>query len=174
MTANSELIQKAWAAINLEIMTSRAWALCFANEPDLKFNEYREIIFVVMLLNAVQPDGCILSCVQKKITNAYNLDSKTVTTKILRLVDDGFFIIEAHPKDRRKKCIRPTHKLIRLFDKYNQIVPSIVNEIRTQMTLIGTATSTLELEPILRFNITDLVRIGDDRLYEEKSLTHDE
>jgi DNA-binding MarR family transcriptional regulator len=155
MGQDLDLSSKIWAAINLETMKSRAWAYCFPNDPDLKFDEYRQVIFVVMFINAVQPGKCILSRVQKKIANAYNLDAKTVLTKIQRLVDDKFFEIQPHPEDKRMKCVRPTQKLVEAFEQYNTLVQKIVNELQKQMKSFRQIEDRLELEQLLRFNILD-------------------
>jgi DNA-binding MarR family transcriptional regulator len=168
MTSGTELIPRFWAAINLETMVSRAWSDCFPKCPDVRFDEYRQIVLLVLSYNAKQPMACTPSNVHKVICDNCLLDHKTVRARIQRLVDEKLFVLQPHPIDGRKKLIRPTAKLLEGIDKYNSMVTKIAGKIhsRTFTLKIGNVP---ELEEHLHFDIWDHVESKPDDFGEMES-----
>jgi DNA-binding MarR family transcriptional regulator len=162
MATGNDLVSAVWAAINLETMISRAWSDCFPKYPDLKFDEYRQIVLLVLLYAALHPMECTPSRVQKIISDNFLLDHKTVQARIQRLVDDKFLVVQSHPEDRRKKLIQPTDKLLVAFARFNGIILQIVLKMRAQMATAGKFENVNELDSHLHFNIFDYFKSESD------------
>lgn len=153
MLERAELLKNSWVAINLETMLSLSWAESFRSYHDLKFDEYKQIVYTVIAQCACYPQSCTLSHIQKTIANAYSIDQKTVATRIQRLVDENFLRVVAHPTDRRKKLVEPTDKLIVLFGKFSERAKSIVNHVHQQITTNPLSGAIQSLESDLYFDV---------------------
>lgn len=151
----SDLVRGIWAAFNFEKMTSDAWADCFQGFPDLRSDEYRKIVFIVLLLAVERPQDCTPSIVQKIISRRDMLDEKTVATRVKRLIDCKLLEMVPHSEDRRKRLIRPTGKLLAPLKQYSQLTLDIANEIVRQASAAGV--SHTDIDPDFRFNLLDFL-----------------
>ncbi|WP_027554443.1 MarR family winged helix-turn-helix transcriptional regulator [Bradyrhizobium sp. Cp5.3] len=149
----SDLVRGIWAAFNFEKMAADAWADCFQGFTDLRSDEYRKIVFIVVLLAVERPHECTPSTVQKIISRRDMLDEKTVATRVKRLIDCKLFEVVPHSKDKRKRVIRPTAKLLEPLKQYSQLTLDIANEIVRQAIAAGIPRT--DIDPEFRFNLLD-------------------
>jgi DNA-binding MarR family transcriptional regulator len=149
----ADIVNGIWAAFNYEKMSADAWANCFQRLPDLNSDEYRKIIFIVLLLYIERPNDCTPTVVQNIISRRDLLDPKTVATRIRRLIDCKLFEVAPHSSDKRKRLIRPTAKLIEPLKRYSAMTLGIAKEITNQASTAGIAHPIVN--PQLRFNLLE-------------------
>ncbi len=154
-TQRSDLIRGIWAAFNFENMAADAWADCFDGFPDLRSDEYRKIVFIVVLLAVERPNDCTHSTVQKIVSRREMLDEKTVATRVRRLIDSKLFEVVAHAGDKRKRLIRPTSRLLEPLKRYSALTLNIANEIARQASAAGISHS--DIDPHFRFNLLEVL-----------------
>lgn len=148
-----DFIDGIWSAINAENMAAKAWADCFSRYADLRSDEYRQIVFVVVLLFARRPNECTPSTIQRIISNRDMLDQKTVAARVQRLVDCKLFEITPHPADKRKKLIRPTTRLLEPLKRYSTLTLSIAHELLKQASAAGITPE--NIDPYFKFNLLE-------------------
>ncbi len=153
MPDGGKLALSVWPAINMETMLSRAWSDCFRGSRDLKGEQYRQIVNVVIFQNACGEEICTLGQLRKTIADAFSVDVKTVTHRIQRLESEEYLQISDHPKDRRKKLVRPTEKLVLAFERYSNHLVDIALEFRSQLDKLDRPRISADRNPALFFDL---------------------
>jgi DNA-binding MarR family transcriptional regulator len=149
----TDIVNGIWAAFNYETMSADAWSDCFQGFPDLNSDEYRKIVFIVVLLSIQRPNDCTPTVVQNIVSRRHLLDPKTVATRVKRLIDSKLFEIVPHSRDKRKRLIHPTAKLIEPLKRYSAMTLDIANEIARQASAAGISHPVVN--PQLRFNLLE-------------------
>jgi|SRR5579862_4082364 len=148
-----KLAASVWPAVNMETMLARAWSESFKNSRSLKFEDYRQIVNVVMMQNAFGDEICILGQLTKMIAGGFKIDPKTVTDRICSLKLEGYLEISVHPNDGRKKLVKPTEKLVEAFKRYSAYLVDIQQEFGSQLNRLDRPQISIDRNPNLYFDL---------------------
>jgi DNA-binding MarR family transcriptional regulator len=125
------LAEAIWPAINIEMMQSQAWSICFTGE--FRHDHYRQIVHVVFL-RATTSVPCVLGELRREVADAFQIDEKTVASRIEKMNKKGGLLhISDDLTDRRKRLVSPTDKLIAAYTRYSDHLVDLHPEFRAQL-----------------------------------------
>jgi DNA-binding MarR family transcriptional regulator len=130
MTDGRTLAEAIWPAINVEMMHSQAWCVCFSDE--FRHDHYRQIAHVVFF-KAATSSPCILGELRAEIADAFQIDDKTVADRIERMRNNNLLALSRDKNDRRRRLVTPTDALVASYKKFSDHVVDLQIEFRKQL-----------------------------------------
>lgn len=152
MAEGLNLAEAIWPAINIEMMQSQAWGICFRGE--FRHDHYRQIIHVVFFrIAALNP--CAVGELRREIADAFQIDEKTVATRIDKMVKSGLLVLTDDLRDRRKTLVTPSDQLIAAYTQYSDHLVDLQIEFGHQMDKRDRARRVHKPTPSLYFDLID-------------------
>jgi hypothetical protein len=152
MVDGGKLAEAIWPAINIEMMISQAWSVCF--EGEFRQDYYRPIIHVVFF-SAVSADRCAVDELRKQVADAFGIDQETVEVRIKKMVQAGLLARVEGLKDGREALIAPTQQLIAAYTKYSGHLVDLLKEFAKQADSCDRPPRDHKAVPSLYFDIRD-------------------
>lgn len=148
------LADAIWPAINIEMMHSQAWSVCFNDK--FRQEDYRRIVHVVFFW-AASSNPCTVGELCEQVSDAHGIDDKTVKVRINEMVSGGLLELSQHEKDKRKKIVAPTKSLVAAYTRFSDLLVDFQIEFRNQMDKGNRTRRTHEPTPALYFDLLDHV-----------------
>ena len=150
------LAEAIWPAINIEMMQSRAWSICFTGE--FRHDHYRQIVHDVFF-RAATSVPCVLGELRREVADAFQIDEKTVAARIEKMEKGGLLHISDDLNDRRKRLVSPSDKLIAEYTRYSDLLVDLHMQFHIQLHKGDRPRRVQKSERTFNFDLLDHVEI---------------